>query len=147
MVPLFFCLVTEGSKGSLFRNGSFQIGRAHVWTPVTRSSRMPSSAWKKKTKNKKQKKKKLKTPHTTTWCLHTSHVVIVVASFLTHSDFEGASFYHPGSLCNIVGPRLFCRLSLSYFDIDKAIRSFASLCLFRTLMLGMFPSFWPIQPV
>ena len=25
-----------------------QIGRAHVWTPVTRSSRMPSSAWKKK---------------------------------------------------------------------------------------------------
>ena len=25
-----------------------EIGRAHVWTPVTRSSRMPSSAWKKK---------------------------------------------------------------------------------------------------
>src|SRR5258708_27653791 len=25
-----------------------QIGRAHVSTPVTRSSRMPSSAWKKK---------------------------------------------------------------------------------------------------
>ena len=25
-----------------------QIGRAHVWTPVTGESRMPSSAWKKK---------------------------------------------------------------------------------------------------
>ena len=30
---------------------SLKIGRAHVWTPVTRSSRMPSSAWKKKYKN------------------------------------------------------------------------------------------------
>ena len=27
-----------------------QIGRAHVWTPVTDQSRMPSSAWKKKKK-------------------------------------------------------------------------------------------------
>ena len=27
-----------------------QIGRAHVWTPVTIRSRMPSSAWKKKSK-------------------------------------------------------------------------------------------------
>ena len=35
-----------------------QIGRAHVWTPVTRSSRMPSSAWKKKkTKHTIQRKK------------------------------------------------------------------------------------------
>ena len=25
-----------------------EIGRAHVWTPVTIESRMPSSAWKKK---------------------------------------------------------------------------------------------------
>ena len=25
-----------------------EIGRAHVWTPVTWPSRMPSSAWKKK---------------------------------------------------------------------------------------------------
>ena len=34
---------------------SRQIGRAHVWTPVTPISRMPSSAWKKKkTKNKKE---------------------------------------------------------------------------------------------
>ena len=33
-----------------------QIGRAHVWTPVTRSSRMPSSAWKKKNNKKKKKK-------------------------------------------------------------------------------------------
>ena len=31
---------------------SQEIGRAHVWTPVTSLSRMPSSAWKKK-KNKK----------------------------------------------------------------------------------------------
>ena len=29
-----------------------QIGRAHVWTPVTSRSRMPSSAWKKKRKKK-----------------------------------------------------------------------------------------------
>ena len=36
-----------------------EIGRAHVWTPVTDVSRMPSSAWKKK-KTKKQKKKKKK---------------------------------------------------------------------------------------
>ena len=28
-----------------------EIGRAHVWTPVTQWSRMPSSAWKKKTTN------------------------------------------------------------------------------------------------
>ena len=27
-----------------------EIGRAHVWTPVTWPSRMPSSAWKKKKK-------------------------------------------------------------------------------------------------
>ena len=27
---------------------SCEIGRAHVWTPVTSTSRMPSSAWKKK---------------------------------------------------------------------------------------------------
>ena len=27
-----------------------EIGRAHVWTPVTPISRMPSSAWKKKKK-------------------------------------------------------------------------------------------------
>ena len=29
---------------------SRKIGRAHVWTPVTHQSRMPSSAWKKKKK-------------------------------------------------------------------------------------------------
>ena len=28
-----------------------EIGRAHVWTPVTQWSRMPSSAWKKKGQN------------------------------------------------------------------------------------------------
>ena len=30
-----------------------KIGRAHVWTPVTGESRMPSSAWKKKKKETK----------------------------------------------------------------------------------------------
>ena len=30
------------------RFDGFKIGRAHVWTPVTGESRMPSSAWKKK---------------------------------------------------------------------------------------------------
>ena len=42
----------------------FKIGRAHVWTPVTDVSRMPSSAWKKKKKKKnkkKEKKNKIKT--------------------------------------------------------------------------------------
>ena len=32
-----------------------KIGRAHVWTPVTSLSRMPSSAWKKKQKHKQKK--------------------------------------------------------------------------------------------
>ena len=40
--------------------GKGQIGRAHVWTPVTATSRMPSSAWKKKKKPQKKKKKKNK---------------------------------------------------------------------------------------
>ena len=31
-----------------------KIGRAHVWTPVTDVSRMPSSAWKKKNKTNNQ---------------------------------------------------------------------------------------------
>ena len=39
--------------------------RAHVWTPITQWSRMPSSAWKKKKKKKKtkeiKKQKKQKT--------------------------------------------------------------------------------------
>ena len=35
-----------------------EIGRAHVWTPVTDVSRMPSSAWKKKKKKKVKKKEK-----------------------------------------------------------------------------------------
>ena len=40
---------------------AIKIGRAHVWTPVTATSRMPSSAWKKKKeKNKKKKSKKKK---------------------------------------------------------------------------------------
>ena len=34
------------------------IGRAHVWTPVTATSRMPSSAWKKKKNTTKQNKTK-----------------------------------------------------------------------------------------
>ena len=36
-----------------------EIGRAHVWTPVTPISRMPSSAWKKKKKKKKKEYKLL----------------------------------------------------------------------------------------
>ena len=38
----------------------YKIGRAHVWTPVTPISRMPSSAWKKKQKKTKTTKKKNK---------------------------------------------------------------------------------------
>ena len=38
-----------------------EIGRAHVWTPVTGESRMPSSAWKKKNKQKTKKQKNKKT--------------------------------------------------------------------------------------
>ena len=62
---VFVCCVSQllSSFYSLplewFRNGKLrqtlvwkcmQIGRAHVWTPVTQWSRMPSSAWKKKKK-------------------------------------------------------------------------------------------------
>ena len=32
-----------------------RFGRAHVWTPVTSRSRMPSSAWKKKQKTTQKK--------------------------------------------------------------------------------------------
>ena len=39
-----------------------KIGRAHVWTPVTPISRMPSSAWKKK--KKKRKDTRNRTIHT-----------------------------------------------------------------------------------
>ena len=46
------------SKEEISKIYNTQIGRAHVWTPVTIRSRMPSSAWKKKKKNKKKKKKK-----------------------------------------------------------------------------------------
>ena len=39
---------------------SGKIGRAHVWTPVTPISRMPSSAWKKKkTKQRTQRRQKI----------------------------------------------------------------------------------------
>ena len=37
-----------------------EIGRAHVWTPVTDVHRMQSSAWKKKEKKKKNNKNKKK---------------------------------------------------------------------------------------
>ena len=37
-----------------------KIGRAHVWTPVTQWSRMPSSAWKKKNKKNEKKQTKIK---------------------------------------------------------------------------------------
>src|SRR2546430_11542436 len=34
----------------LLVHGEAKIGRAHVWTPVTIKTRMPASAWKKKTR-------------------------------------------------------------------------------------------------
>ena len=63
-------LVNESKNGQSFQSITFnsintlselnQIGRAHVWTPVTATSRMPSSAWKKKKHNKQQHKTKQK---------------------------------------------------------------------------------------
>ena len=60
-------ITTSGISGKISSNGetvigatvtaTHQIGRAHVWTPVTFRSRMPSSAWKKKKKKQKNKKK------------------------------------------------------------------------------------------
>ena len=38
----------------------WEIGRAHVWTPVTDQSRMPSSAWKKKKKKTNTQKNQRK---------------------------------------------------------------------------------------
>ena len=53
---------TISSKGPLILSPpSFQIGRAHVWTPVTDVSRMPSSAWKKKKKEEKKNRKIIQT--------------------------------------------------------------------------------------
>ena len=56
------CIVLEfpatqiGFWLSIFGNSNeklhCEIGRAHVWTPVTDQSRMPSSAWKKKKKKR-----------------------------------------------------------------------------------------------
>ena len=48
-------LPPERTPASLVASFTDEIGRAHVWTPVTWKSRMPSSAWKKK-KNKKHMK-------------------------------------------------------------------------------------------
>ena len=53
---------TDTYEWGMFRNAhvlfiikdSRWIGRAHVWTPVTDQSRMPSSAWKKKNNKKNQ---------------------------------------------------------------------------------------------
>src|SRR2546430_13665242 len=39
----------DGAVGRRLDFEACKIGRAHVWTPVTVKSRMPSSAWKKKT--------------------------------------------------------------------------------------------------
>ena len=44
---------------TVIASNQLEIGRAHVWTPVTATSRMPSSAWKKK-KTQKQKQTKNK---------------------------------------------------------------------------------------
>src|SRR5690606_32205726 len=42
--------LVNGIYGSVITAGTFvaEIGRAHVWTPVTCKSRMPAAAWKKK---------------------------------------------------------------------------------------------------
>src|SRR2546430_12698130 len=40
--------LAAGGVSAAVRGDGAQIGRAHVWTPVTVQSRMPSSAWKKK---------------------------------------------------------------------------------------------------
>ena len=47
---MVFCLGTEGSNGSLFRH---EIGRAHVWTPVTRPDLVCRLLLEKKKNNKK----------------------------------------------------------------------------------------------
>ena len=44
--------IVESDNNSMpnnFDDFENEIGRAHVWTPVTDVTRMPSSAWKKKT--------------------------------------------------------------------------------------------------
>ena len=53
---------TEGDSThrSAIRTSEPADRRAHVWTPVTSRSRMPSSAWKKKKQKKKTHKKKNK---------------------------------------------------------------------------------------
>jgi len=43
--------LTNLKTSRAYMGGHDQIGRAHVWTPVTDQSRMPSSAWKKKKLN------------------------------------------------------------------------------------------------
>ena len=45
---LYHYISSLGVNVEVIRNDE-KIGRAHVWTPVTSLSRMPSSAWKKKT--------------------------------------------------------------------------------------------------
>ena len=45
-VCVFIPVLPLGTSETFFDNN--KIGRAHVWTPVTSLSRMPSSAWKKK---------------------------------------------------------------------------------------------------
>ena len=50
-VSIMMVVIVIGKKLCPVFFSKTQIGRAHVWTPVTRSSRMPSSAWKKKRKH------------------------------------------------------------------------------------------------
>ena len=53
-VPVAMDTLPNGSyKAKFVPTEIGEIGRAHVWTPVTPISRMPSSAW----KNKKKKRK------------------------------------------------------------------------------------------
>ena len=51
--------ITVGPRG-LSEGKVEEIGRAHVWTPVTQWSRMPSSAWKKKKRKRRKKEEKKK---------------------------------------------------------------------------------------
>ena len=53
----------ESAKKAIEQYDGMDMGidrRAHVWTPVTSRSRMPSSAWKKKKQKSKKKKKNIK---------------------------------------------------------------------------------------
>ena len=63
--------LAEKIAQKLFEEIEPKIGRAHVWTPVTDVSRMPSSAWKKK---KKQPTQIQQTPANVVYIGHREYV-------------------------------------------------------------------------